>query len=661
MERRIHFLLCAIVVVLSLALSHISYADSFRPLLQKGKRTLYQRVISHPGAKIAPQLGADAKIAVRTFTPFYVYNRQQSNGEEWLQVSPSYNGQHILGWIRAQETSPWDKAITLLFADRMGRDPALFFKNFSDLNRLVSSENIRLNIDSLLQTVGKANSPILASEPKDESVPRKTFYLMPVFNYSDEYEQYNLRLLNVGIIDPGASPAPVKRLAPKRASSSNFSAALAFIVDTTISMGPYIEQTKKFIHSAYDALEHSAIASDVSFAVVGYRNSTKFDPRLEYISTIVAPFYPVQERNRAEMDIAALDEAKVSTHAFNEDAFAAIKTAIDSLDWSPYAVKMAVMVTDAGAIRSNDPYSSTGMNEDEMADLLAQKGIRLVVIHLQTKAGKRHNLNGVIRQYKRLTSVRDGNVRSTYLPLPVVSTQVATEQFSKIATALVQVLQKIVQHAGKGSVARPSHPVQQEVVNPESQAKYLAECLGYSAYLEFAGEKKRVSAPSLVEAWVADKDLDSLSQGKTTDSLIPCVLLNKMQLDTLSKQIGLLVDAARATRTTDSRGLFQRVISLSSQAVRDPERMQQASGDNLCQQGLLPEFLQGLPYKSLVMNLTEQRWIAMNAMEQDELIASLSAKMRLYAEYHNDVDNWLRLDGADPSESLYRVPLTSLP
>ncbi|MBQ7607348.1 MAG: VWA domain-containing protein [Desulfovibrionaceae bacterium] len=582
-------------------------------------------------------------------------------------MSTSSRGENISGWIKSQDTSPWDKALTLVFADRMGRDPALFFKSSSDLNRLVSSENIRLGIDRLVQGVGRPNSPILATEPRDESVPHKKFYLMPVFNYSDEYEQYNLRLLNVGIIDPGTQKAaPTHSRQPgysgRQSGPETFSAGLAFIVDTTISMGPYIEQTKKFIHSAYDALERSPIAPNVSFAVVGYRNSTRFNPRLEYVSTVIAPFAPVAKRHEAEMQVGSMDEAKVSTHAFNEDAFAAIKTAIDDLDWSPFAVKMAVMITDAGAIRSTDPYSSTGMNENEMADLLAQKGIRLVVIHLQTRSGKKHNLSGVIQQYKRLTSVRDGTVKSTYVPLPVRNVDEATQQFSRIASALMQVLQKIVQNASHGAVvAKPKETMTAPEVSPESSARYMAECLGYSAYLEFAGQKKNVAAPSLVEAWVADKDLDSLSQGRSTDSLIPCVLLNKMQLDTLSRQIGILVDAARASRTTDSRGFFQRIISLSSQTVRDPERMQHSSGANLCQEGLLPEFLQGLPYKSQVMNLTEQRWISMNAMEQDELIASLSAKMRLYTEYHNDVDNWVRFEGAPPSEALYRVPLTSLP
>lgn len=624
------------------------------PLLQAGKQTLYQRVISHPGAKLSSAPGAGGMRDVRAFTPFYVYARQQIGGEEWLEVSPASSGSAWTGWLKAGTCSPWDKALTLMFADRLGRDPVLFFHRFSELNTLVRSADMRSALDRLLQNAAAPDGPLLAVEPKDVAVPKKHFYLMPIFDFSDEYEQHNLRLLNIGVVDPGAAPAASEPAVPQR-----FSAGVAFIVDTTISMGPYINQTKQFIHEAYDALAQSEIANDVSFAVVAYRNSTKHNPKIGYVASVIAPFTPVASRAAAEARIGRMDEARVSTHSFNEDAFAGIKTAVDSLNWSPHAVKVAVMITDAGAIRNDDPLSATGFTEKEMADLLAQKGIRLVVIHLHTAQGKQHHLDAVINQYKQLTAVRDGRVKSTYIALPVRDARTSSRQFGRIATALVGVLQKIVARTAEGAAI--AKPQQTAAATPEAAAAYLGECLGYAAYLEFAGQRRQATAPRLLEAWVADKDLDNLVQGKSTDALVAAVLLNKQQLDTLARQIGLLVDAARASRTADSRALFQRIVSLSSQVIRDPERLQRASGENLCEMGLLPEFLTGLPYKSQVMNLTEERWFSMSAREQDELIYSLEAKIRLYAEYHNDADNWMTFGATDPADALYRVPLTSLP
>lgn len=625
------------------------------PLLQPGKHSLFQRVISHPGAMAAALPGGPAGKSINSFTPFYVYSRQQAGNEEWLEVSTTSSGAQDAVWLRASECSDWNQALTLMFADRMGRDPVFFFRNFRDLNNVVRSPDMRSALDHLRATRSNVDAPLLAMEPEDSAVPRKSFYLMPIFGFSDEYERHNLRLLNIGVIDPGSGPAAPASVVPPR----RFTAGVAFIVDTTISMGPYIEQTRKFISEAYDRLEQSPIADAVSFAVVGYRNSTRFNPKLEYVSSVFAPFTPVKSRFSAEQSLARMNEATVSTHAFNEDAFAGIKTAVDELDWGDHAVKVAVMVTDAGAIRNDDPYSSTGLNEREMADLLAQKGIRLIVVHLQTAQGRRNRLNDVIAQYKTLTSMHDGNAKNAYVPLQVKNAQVASRHFGNITTKFVGILEKLVTQAASGqAIAKP-----EQAATPDSgdSIEYLGECLGYAAYLEFAGQRDEVRPPRLVEAWVADKDLDNLVNGKSTDSLTVAILLNKHQLNTLAQQIGLLVDGARASRATDSKSLFQHVISLSSQTVRDPSRLQEQPGDNLSARGLLPEFLQGLPYKSLVMTLDEREWTSMSSTEQDALIYSLEAKIRLYAEYHNDTDNWMSFGAADPAEAVYRVPLSSLP
>lgn len=634
-----------------------------RPLLQPGRKTLWQRVISHPGAAPSATPGGQAAADLRSFTPLYVYDRRQVGGEEWLEVSPSSSGTARGGWLRASQCSPWDKALTLMFADRMGRDPVLFFRRHDDLDALVRSENMRADFDRTHRRAREANGPLLAVEPTDSAIPRKRFYLMPIFDYSDEYEQHGLRLLNVGVVDPGQAPgasrkpaAPAPSAAPRR-----FTAGVAFIVDTTISMGPYIEQTKSFIRESYDMLSRSPIADDVSFAVVAYRNSLRHDSRLEYVSTVVSPFAPVSGRRMAEMRIERMDEARVSTHAFNEDAFAGIKTAIDELDWSGHAIKIAILVTDAGAIRNDDPLSGTHLNEREMADLLMQKGIRLVVIHLHTPQGRKHNLNGAVEQYKRLTTVRDARFKSLYLPLPAQDSRKASGRFAGLARSMVDVLENLVAKAASGgAVPAPAAAAAPPSSAPEDDAARMAESLGYAAYLEFVGERRRTAAPGVMNAWVADKDLASLVQGRPADALTAAVLLNKRQLDALDRQLGMLIEAADSSRTTSGE-LFQYLSSLAAQTMRDPERMQDNPGANLLEAGLVPEFLAGLPYRSQVLGLTSAQWASMGGKEQDELVLGLKSKRRLYREYHNDTDNWESFGSPDPGDALYRVPLTSLP
>jgi hypothetical protein len=44
------------------------------------------------------------------------------------------------------------------------------------------------------------------------------------------------------------------------------------------------------------------------------------------------------------------------------------------------------------------------------------------------------------------------------------------------------------------------------------------------------------------------------------------------------------------------------------------------------------------------------------------LVAFFLAPIRLYQRFHDDVDNWVALDGgASPGDAVYPVPLSALP
>ena len=651
----------AILCSLALLFGASEYASAREPLLVPGKTTLYQRVISHPGTVSYKSPNAEITGVVDSFTPLYVYDKKVVNGEEWLEVSPS-SGASSTQWIRSLNGSRWDKALSLTFTERMGRDPVMFFRSYDGLNQLITSEKLSDELTRLVREYRHdtldASSPLIALEPKASAVPREQFYLMPIFDHSLEYEQYGLKMLKVGCINPGSGEVAPKTVAVPE--PRKFKSGVAFVIDTTISMKPYIEKTKEFIHNTYNALEKSPLAEDLSLGVVAYRNSTRHDQNIEYVSRVVSPLTPVSGRQVMERGLNDLDEAKVSTHAFNEDAFAGIMSAIEQLDWNPYAIKLAVLITDAGAIRNDDKYSSTGLNEEEMRDLLAQKGIRLLVVHLQTEAGKRHGLAKTEKQYRTLTSVKDANLKSVYLPLPAHNAQTASQQFGKLSKAMVNILLKIMKQNAEGQMTQKPEAV--AAATPEEKMAQIAQCIGYAAQLEFVGSEKNTQAPRMLEAWAVDRDLVSLSEGKPTEALSVTVLLNKRQLDSLAYQLQTVVDAAKSARDIDSSQLFQRIVSLSAQTVRDPNKLQEGgSAANIAELGVLPEFLEGLPYVSWIMGMTAEGWSAMSSMEQDAKIRELESKIQLYKEYHNDTANWKSFGSPDPADAMYRVPLTSLP
>lgn len=654
-------LLCS-VALLAFSVPYLSSeAEARTPLLVQGKTTLYQRVISHPGARAYASPREGTGDSVDAFTPFYVYGRTVENGEEWLEVSPASSSESTV-WIKGMASSRWDKALSLMFTERMGRNPVMFFRSYDGLNQLITSETLAADLDMLAGEYQShavdSSSPLVALEPQGSAVPHDQFYLMPIFDYSLEYDPYGLKMLKVGCINPGSGDLPADPVAPPK--PRKFQSGVAFIVDTTISMRPYIEKTKEFISGTYDALERNPLAEDLSFGVVAYRNSTRYDPKLEYVSRVITPFAPVSGRREVERALTGLDEARVSTHGFNEDAFAGIMAAVEELDWQPYALKLAVLITDAGAIRNDDAYSSTGLNEEEICDLLAQKGIRLLVVHLQTSAGKRQGLEKTEKQYRTLTSVKDANLKSVYLSLPAYDSQTASQEFGKLSQAMVNIILKIMAQNAEGQLTQK--PETAEARTPEEKIAQIAQSIGYAAQLEFVGSEQKTQAPHMLEAWTVDKDLVSLSEGRPTESLTVTVLLNKRQLDSLARQLQTLVDAAKSARDIDSNQLFQRIISLSAQTVRDPNRLQEGgAATNIAELGVLPEFLEGLPYVSWVMTMKAETWSALSSTEQDAKIRELESKIQLYKKYHNDTANWVSFGSPDPADAMYRVPLTSLP
>ena len=109
------------------------------PLLQEGKKSLYQRVISHPGAVLRQSADAASAVVqdkVVPFTVFYVYERAGG----WLRVGTGLNEPQ--GWLEEGKTTAWNQSLTLLFAPRAGRDPVLFFKAENDLKTLCSASDM---------------------------------------------------------------------------------------------------------------------------------------------------------------------------------------------------------------------------------------------------------------------------------------------------------------------------------------------------------------------------------------------------------------------------------------------------------------------------------------------------------------------------------------
>ncbi len=654
------FLLLLLALCLSLGAALSPVASHAAPLLQEGKTSLFQRVVSHPGAKLLAEPKADAKTVrenVVPFTAFYVFAR---NGN-WLQVGLSAVAPE--GWLEAGQATDWNQSLTLLFAPRAGREPVLFFKTEQDLSALCAADDMEKQLDALLAAAARispadsgtppaaaADLPILASEPAGAqgAVSEKRFYLMPILDMKDPFE--GVKFLRVASIDPGQYGKGGKgRNGPPKTG-------IALVIDTSISMKPYIDQSLNVVRRIYDTIEKDKLADKVGFAVVAFRSSTRATPGLEYVAKVVSDFATAKNRKSLEEKLAQAQEAKISSHDFNEDSLAGVYKAVQDLNWAEYSSRLILVITDAGPLKSGDPYASVAMGVNELNDLARQKGIWITVLHIKSPGGVRNH--GYAEQNYRALGRLSGQ-RSNYQAVSAPTPAEGARQFAAVAKTLAEGMVAMVKNTAEGKVMTRPRDEKPQNLTPEQVAARLAATLGYAMQLEYLGRARENQAPSVVNSWIADMDLKRLARHEQSPSVEVAVLLTKNQLNDLSAQLKAIIDNAERTKKTDSHDFFQGILSASTRMARDPNLP--TRGKSLAELGVLAEFLEGLPYKSDIMLLREEDWYRMSIGEQTAFVNRLKSRLARYEEYDKDRANWESFGQANAGDWVYRVPLSMLP
>ncbi|WLI34658.1 serine/threonine-protein kinase [Pseudomonas sp. FP818] len=614
-----------------------------RPLLMAGKKTLFQRVLSKPGAKLSSEAGGAPGKALPAFSVLYVYQRKDVDGSPWLRIGAATDGRSD-GWLPAAQVSDWKQSLVLKFTERSGRAPVMFLRQPGEVEKLLADPAAAKNLLLKAQKNPEDNLQVLALEPTASAVPQNQFYLLPIFDAKESFDENGqpVQLLNVASIDPGTAAAkPATPLI--NANADAFRTAVVLVVDTTVSMQPYIDQVRDVVHELQIRIAERGELDSVSFGMVGFRSSVKKTPGLEYVAKTLITLDQGRDPQRF-LDMARQVKAStVSSHSFNEDAFAGVMQAVEGMDWSGYGGRLILLVTDAGALRKNDPFAATQMNEAEVRQAALGKQIKIYALHLRTDAGKKTH-GGAESQYRILTADANPRIGDLYTAVPGGDVRKLGERVDEIGTVFANLVHQV----------RSNTPQPVPLLSSAPSLADKSAAVGYAMHMDFLGHKGASQAPQLVSAWTADRDL--------TNPALPafqvCVMLTKLQLNDLQQSLKLIVDAARKTQTSP-RDFFQEIASASAYMSRDPQALRK--GGNLADGGILGEYLEGLPYRSKSLNMTQDLWLSLSVAEQEDFIDELDSKIRLYETFHNDVANWVRFGDAEPGDALYRVPLSTLP
>jgi serine/threonine-protein kinase PpkA len=618
--------------------------SSRRPLLMPGKQTLYQRVLSKPGALYSSAGAAAERKALPAFSVLYVYERKDVYGSEWLRVGPASDGRSE-GWLPASEVSEWKQSLVLKLTERSGRAPVMFMRHSSDLEKLLNDPSAAKTLLHEAQQSRSGHPQVLALEPENAAIPQAQFHLLPILDSKESFDDSGqpVQLLNVASIDPGHPTPDAGATQPAAVGDDAFRTAVVLVVDTSKSMQPYIDQVRNVVRELQDQIGRRGELNSVSFGLVGFRSSVAKTPGLEYVAKTLVTLDQGRDPQQFLTLAEQIKATSVSSHAFSEDAFAGVMQAVNGMDWSGYGGRLILLVSDAGSLRKSDPYSSTQMNEAEIRQAALSKDIKVYALHLRTHAGKQNHVFAE-QQYRTLTADANPQIGDLYVPIPDGDVHTFAKRLAEVGSVFADLVHQVR--------TKPTQPV--PLLAPGATLAARSAAVGYAMHMDFLGRRARSDTPSLVSAWAADRDL--------TNPALPafqvCVMLTKLQLNDLQQSLKLIVQAARKTQTSP-KDFFQEIASASAFMSRDPAALRK--GGNLADGGLLGEYLEGLPYRSKSLSMSQDLWLSLSVAEQEDFIDELESKIQLYETFHNDLSNWVRFGDAEPGDALYRVPLSTLP
>ena len=105
----------------------VAAAQDRTPLAMEDQTGQFQRVLTRPGAVLRVEPADTATVVddlVPTFTVYYVFERREAGGREWVEVGGPIRGP-ALGWVRTDQVIDWDHTMVVAFSNPANRERVL--------------------------------------------------------------------------------------------------------------------------------------------------------------------------------------------------------------------------------------------------------------------------------------------------------------------------------------------------------------------------------------------------------------------------------------------------------------------------------------------------------------------------------------------------------
>jgi hypothetical protein len=698
--------------------------EARRPLVIEGKQVLPLRVLVRPFSNVykGKDVASGAVVEnVPVFQPFYVYARPSAEELEmesgWYEVGSDNRGK-VLGWMQAKDVFEWKQTMCLAYTHPEGRKPVLMFERKSALDELIKSapsdrvKKAQAFYEAIDSQQIPPDFPVESMEPKKAIDIHQQFYLLPILTFETlEIEGREGRLLKLAAAVSGGEDAregtDIRRnrgfLKEVTAGSTEvpvevlqkLQVDLVWVVDTTVSMRPYLDKTLEVVKQVSTQLsQNPEVAQAIHFGFWGYRDSVADIPGIGYTTQNYTPqLKPVDQFVNT---LATVEVTKIDSVDYPEDVFSGMDDAVRRTEWTPRAMRFIVLVGDAPGHELGHKWNLSMLDDRTLRSMADDASVYVFALHLKEPKAKQFHETAEI-QFRSLSlnkgmsggsaywstasnditgfSLATAEITKTFLDTlksakSTVSSQSGLPGTVASSSGSVQPtagssgqpkgeLESLEPSAGKPASSAGATPPGQQVSPPpepgQTSVGTLARQMVRAAMVEWIGRQVGAKAPRDTVAWAVDKDLIE----PALQSLEVRLLINKRQLDSLKTILGEVMAAGRRGQIS-AEDFFSALQATAATAARDPNQIKNAR--TMAQTGLIPEFLQGLPYKSRLMDMSNQLWGSWSVDEQDQFLNEIEARIRAYREIHDTPQGWIALSqGDDPDEQVYPISLDLLP
>ncbi|MBD3786631.1 MAG: VWA domain-containing protein [Sphingomonadales bacterium] len=498
-------------------------------------------------------------------------------------------------------------------------------------------------------------------------------YLMPVLDFvrTDTDTHGDVTILQLAALNrdstdsatAGSQPVGQDRVSVE-ADARDFKVGVAFVIDTTRSMGPYIDRAKRFVRDISDGLASRGLQDQFDFALVGYRDNTDAAKDVGYLRQVFRDFGGPTEGMTLSSSIERMQPASAPTLNWREDAFAGIDMAIGGLNWGAVDTRLVFLITDASPRSVGDDLASDRrMGPETINALAAQRNISLFVLHMQTEETATVSLSSEgyddtergKQLYGRMSQTGDAAI-SKYFSVQGQTEQAFADSLHLVAGLVIDQLSKLSQ---AGSLSRPETIMDDPliaalsaggpvVIDDSKDAPLVAAAVAGEIFryqTEYLGARSGVEAPDFYRAWAADKDISHPDRRALSVS----VFVTREQLGDLAQRLSDIVDRLRQ-KELGMGDFFSSVQAEAGSAAVDP-----TFGS------FLPSYLEDLPYGSKFINMTAGTWDDLGQIGRDQLLDEVEAKLASYNRIYATQDGWITLDERALEDQVYPLPLRDLP